>query len=140
METNHPPGLTISRLAARSGVGVETIRFYERKGLLERPVRPSRGYRKYPPEAAKRIRFVRRAKELGFTLQEVAELLDLRVDAASACADMRTRASAKLEDVTGRIADLQRMAEGLSGLISACDLSVPTTPCPILDALERPDA
>ncbi len=132
--------LTISKLARRAGVGVETIRFYERKGLLERPSAPAAGYRTYPPEAIRRVRFIRRAKDLGFTLREIDDLLGLRVDPGCRCDDVRARAVAKLDDVNERIADLARVRDALADLVSACEQVAPTGPCPILDAMEDTDA
>ncbi|GAB4287220.1 MAG: hypothetical protein Kow0092_40310 [Deferrisomatales bacterium] len=85
-------GLTIGRVAEAAGVGVETVRFYERKGLIEQPEKPMFGRRTYPPETVGRIRFIRRAKDLGFTLREIAELLELRVDPGKSCAEVRARA------------------------------------------------
>src|ERR687896_82889 len=89
--------LTIGQVARQSGVGVETVRFYEREGLLPRPSREaSSGYRQYSPEAVSRLRFIRRAKELGFTLREIGELLDLRVDPATNRGDVKRRTAAKI--------------------------------------------
>src|SRR5207244_7019414 len=91
--------LTIGQVARRAGGGVETVRFYEREGLLERPARRGSGYREYGEDVVARLRFVRRAKELGFTLKEVAELLALRADPDTTCAEVRGQARAKLADV-----------------------------------------
>ncbi len=132
--------LTISKLARRAGVGVETIRFYERKGLLERPPTPADGYRTYPPEALRRVRFIRRAKDLGFTLREIDDLLGLRIDPECRCDDVRARAVAKLDDVNERITGLVRVRDVLADLVAACEEVAPTGPCPILDALEDTDA
>jgi MerR family mercuric resistance operon transcriptional regulator len=129
--------LTIGQLAKEAGVGVETIRFYEREGLLSQPQRRSSGYRQYSPEAVRRVRFIRHAKELGFTLKEIQELLELRVDPHSSCADVRRRASDKIADIEGRIASLERMREALESLARKCRGRGPTSDCPILEELDR---
>jgi MerR family mercuric resistance operon transcriptional regulator len=94
--------LTIGQLAVSAGVGVETVRFYQRKGLVEEPENPRSGYRRYPAEAAQRIRFIRQAQEIGFSLREVGELLALRVDRTRSCADVRRHAEAKILEVRRR--------------------------------------
>ncbi len=128
--------LTIGKVACQAGVGVETVRFYEREGLIEEPPRRASGYRQYPPETPARIRFVRRAKELGFTLKEIKELLSLRASPNSRCTDVRQRAEAKIEDIEQKIRDLQKMKKALTQLTAACDGRGPVTECPILEALE----
>ncbi len=124
-------------MARAAGVGVETVRFYERKGLIEQPEKPMFGRRTYPPEVVARIRFIRRAKELGFTLKEIAELLELRMDPGKSCSEVRARALAKMADIDRKIAVLQRMRQALAGLASACRGRGPTTDCPILEAMEE---
>ncbi len=131
--------LTIGQVAKRAGVGVETLRFYEREGLIAEPARRPSGYRQYPLEAVKRVRFIRHAKELGFTLKEILELLDLRVDPQSTCADVRNRAEHKIADIEQRIANLKRMKTALSRLASRCRGQGPTSNCPILEELDRED-
>jgi len=128
--------LTIGSLAKEAGVGVETVRFYERRGLLRRPTRPGSGYRAYPPETVARIRFIRNAQGLGFTLQEVKELLALRVTAETSCAAVRSRARAKAADVNRRLADLERIGKALETLIAACPGRGALADCTILDALD----
>jgi MerR family mercuric resistance operon transcriptional regulator len=130
-------GFTIGQLARKAGVGVETIRFYERKGLIEKPKRPQEGYRRYSPETVARIRFLRQAKLLGFTLEEAGELLALRVEAENACELVRESAQAKLESVKARIRELEAVRAALEQLISACEQRRPTGPCPILEALDK---
>jgi MerR family mercuric resistance operon transcriptional regulator len=98
--------LTIGQLARQAGVGVETIRFYEREGLLAEPGRLPSGYRQYPPDAVERVKFIRRAQRLGFTLRESRELLDLRDDPDAGQVDVRERATDKLADIDARIAEL----------------------------------
>lgn len=129
-------GLTIGGVAKRAGVGVETIRFYERKGLLEEPPRRESGYRQYPEEAVARIRFIRRAKDLGFSLREVDELLSLRVDRRTSASEVRTRAEAKIEDIELKLADLARMKAALVELTTCCEGRYAAGECPILEALE----
>lgn len=128
--------LTIGALAASAGVGRETIRYYERKGLLEEPPRSGAGYRQYPAEAVDRLRFIRRAQELGFTLAEITELLGLRVDEASACGAVEARARAKLVTVADKIDDLRRIGDALERLVEKCEAREPTSDCPILEELE----
>lgn len=129
--------MTISGVARRAGVGVETIRFYEREGLLAEPGRTPSGYRKYPPAAVRRVRFIRRAKELGFTLKEIREILDLRVDPGSTCSDVRQRARDKICDIEERIASLGRMKSALERLAEKCRGRGLISECPILEELER---
>ena len=133
-------GLTIGQVAKNAGVGVETVRFYEREGLLPEPPRRASGYRIYAADAVQRIRFVRQAKDLGFTLKEIGELLALRLEANGSCADVRQHAVAKITDIDMRIASLQRMRMVLLDLASVCSGSGPTTDCPILAALDNDDS
>lgn len=128
--------MTIGKVARQAGVGVETVRFYEREGLIEEPPRRASGYRQYPCETVSRIRFIRRAKELGFTLKEIKELLSLRASPKSRCADVRKRAQSKIEDIEDKMRALQRMKDALVKLTAACSGRGPVTDCPILDALE----
>jgi MerR family copper efflux transcriptional regulator len=132
--------LTIGRLAARAGVGVATIRFYERRGLLAEPERTPAGYRRYPAAVVNRLRFIRRAQELGFTLAEIGELLSLTAAAASDCVPVRHSTVRKIESIDRRIRDLQRMRAALVELQAACVGSGPAAECPILDALAAGDA
>ena len=131
--------LTIGSLAKRAGVGVETVRFYERRGLVRRPARPGTGYRSYPEEAVARIRFIRNAQGLGFTLQEVKDLLSLRVTAGTSCAAVRSRATAKVADVNRRLGELERMRKALESLIAVCPGRGALVKCSILDALDSAD-
>jgi MerR family copper efflux transcriptional regulator len=131
--------LTIGALARRAGVGVETVRFYERRGLVRRPARPREGYRSYPQEAVRRIRFIRNAQALGFTLQEVKDLLALRVTAGTSCAAVRSRASAKVADIQRRLSDLDRIRTALEKLIAVCPGRGALADCTILEALDSAD-
>lgn len=130
--------LSIGQVARQAGVGVETVRFYERQGLLEEPERKPSGYRQYDGGVVKRLRFIRRAKELGFTLKEVAGLLALSHDPSATRSDVRGQALAKVTDIEGKIRDLQRMKEALFEVTATCRGNGPATDCPILEALNRP--
>ncbi len=132
--------MTIGQLAERAGVNIQTVRYYERRGLMPRPARTRAGYRQYRPEAADRLRFIKGAPELGFSLEVIAELLALRVKHASACATVEARARAKIAIVERKIGELQRMRSTLERLAAACEAREPTSECPILEALEeQPD-
>src|SRR5262249_45643748 len=113
-------GMTISGAAGRAGVGVETIRFYERRGLIEQPLRPESGYRFYEDAIVERIRFIRQAQELGFSLREIMELLSLRADPTADCSAIRTQAMTKRREVDRKIAQLQHMRVALDTLIESC--------------------
>ena len=128
--------ITISRAAERAGVGVETIRFYERRGLIEQPLRPrSGGYRFYDDTVIERIRFIRQAQELGFSLREITELLSLRADPAADCGDVRVQAVAKREEVDRKMAQLQHIRAALDALIASCPGGGALRACTIIDAL-----
>ena len=129
--------LTIGQVAKEAEVGVETIRFYEREGLIAPPPRRHSGYRQYPPGTIRRVRFIRRAKELGFTLKEIGELLSLRVDPRTTCADVRAIARAKISDIEMKIAELRRIGDVLDRLARICRGKGPTSECPILDMLDE---
>ena len=128
--------LTIGQVARQAEVGVETVRFYERQGLLEKPPRKRSGYRQYPPEAILRLRFIKKAKEVGFSLKEIKELLSLRLNETATCEDVRSRAEAKICDIEQKIQALQRMKQALTDLTVACSGDSPVSECPILQALE----
>ena len=130
--------LTIGKVAKESGVGIETVRFYEREGLLEQPARKSSGYRQYDPEAIARLRFIKQAQRLGFTSREIKELLALKLDPDATRKQVKDRAVAKIADIDQRIADLKRMKRALAPLIEACDGKGMLEGCPILDAIENP--
>lgn len=133
-----PETMTIGKLAKSAGVGVETVRFYERKGLLEEPSRGESGYRQYPPGTLTRLHFIRQAKELGFTLPEIQELLSLRAKPGASCAEVQERIQAKIDNVEEKIRSLERMKRALNGMAGIClSGALPTSECPILDALEK---
>ncbi len=128
--------MTIGKIARLAGVGIETIRFYERTGLIDEPPRRESGYRQYPEETVARLRFIKRAKELGFTLREIKELLELRIDPNTTCEDIRHRAEAKISDIEEKIRTLERMKEALMKFTLACNGRGPISECPILEAME----
>lgn len=125
--------LTIGQAAKLSGVGVETIRFYERQGLIEQPPKTDNGFRRYPPETVRKIRFIRRAKEIGFSLREIRELLGFYFDTQTNCEDVRERARIKVADMEARIADLEKMKSALQALVDECGSRDGV--CPILESL-----
>jgi len=128
--------MQISEAAKAAGVGVETIRFYERKGLVTRPLRPAAGgFRSYPAETVARIRFIRQAQEIGFSLREIQELLSLQGDPGADCGDVRTHAQAKLDEVNRKIASLKRIKDALEALIEDCPGEGALGKCSILAAL-----
>jgi len=128
--------LTIGQVARRAGVGIETVRFYEREGLLEKPARKKSGYRQYQEDVVARLRFIKRAKELGFSLKEIKELLSLRVDPETTCAEVRRKAEAKIVDVDEKIQALRRIKKALVNLTTACSGRGPISECAILEAIE----
>ena len=129
--------MTIGQLAGRTGVGVETIRFYERKGLIAEPPRSLAGFRHYAPDAVRRVRFIRQAKALGFSLKEIMELLSLRVESDSTCADVRATTEKKIAEIKGKIRGLKQMEKALARLAASCRGKGPLSDCPILDELDR---
>ena len=129
--------LTIGQLAKIAGVGVETVRFYERKGLLAEPNRRPSGYRQYGEEVVNRLRFIKRAKELGFSLNEIKELLSLRLDLTTTCADVKERAEEKIDDIEAKIRTLRRMKNALVKVTKACSGRGGTSECPILETLDK---
>lgn len=126
--------LTIGKLAAAAGVGIDTVRFYERAGLLKKPARTPSGYRKYAAGDAARLRFVRRAKALGFSLDEVAELLRLN-DGGGRRAAVRALAEKRLAEIEQRLAELTRMRKSLRHLLQECHGEGPLDGCPIIEAV-----
>ncbi len=129
MKTN-----TIGRVADRAGIGVETVRYYEREGLIQQPETPSNGFREYPEDTVQRILFIRRGKELGFTLQEISELLNLRYRPKENCDAVRQVTIAKIEDINQRIKSLKQIRTQLQRLANACD-KTGDTDCAILEAM-----
>ena len=130
------PALRIGKVAGRVGVGIETVRFYEREGLIADPPRGPSGYRQYPESVVPRLLFIKRAKELGFTLSEIKELLSLRADENRTCEDVLRRAEAKVADIENKIKSLQRMKKALIRLTRQCNARGSDPECPILEALD----
>jgi Hg(II)-responsive transcriptional regulator len=128
---------TTGQLARVAGIGVETIRYYEREGLIAKPPRRTSGYRQYPENTLARLRFIRHAKALGFSLSDIKELFELRVTRAATCADIRKRAERKIADVRARIEMLREMERALARLAATCRGRGPASACPFLDALEK---
>jgi MerR family mercuric resistance operon transcriptional regulator len=124
--------LKIGEVARQSGLKVDTLRYYERIGLLDEPLRRPSGYREYPQDVVVRLRFIRRAKQLGFSMRETKELLDLRVSPEKRCAEVRQAAEAKMADIAAKISDLERMRRALEEITLSCSGQGPTSECPIL--------
>lgn len=129
-------GLTIGRVAKRAGVNIDTLRYYEREGVLAKPVRNGSNYRIYLEDTVLRVRFVKRAQELGFSLAEIKELLNLRISEEASCGDVRDQAQSKIEDLDGKISSLRAMRSVLSKLVAQCSGEGPVSECPILEALD----
>jgi Hg(II)-responsive transcriptional regulator len=127
--------LTVGKLARAAHVGIETVRFYERRGLLEPPTRLPSGYRIYTETAVSRIEFIRKAQRLGFTLTEIAQLIELGSDKQASCGVVRTRALDKIAAVERKISDLLRMKEALVDLADSCDGNKPMKECALLECL-----
>src|SRR5437762_3795951 len=129
--------LTRGQLAQARRVNSETRRYYERRGLLPKPPRTPTGYRTFGTDAVRRLRFIKHAQELGFSLKEIKELLALRVDARTSCADVRKRAEAKLADIDQKLRALRAMKRALVRLTAACVGGGPVSTCPILESLDH---
>ncbi len=129
--------LSTSELARASGVGIETIRYYERRGLIPQPDRNRSGYRRYMPAIVDRVLFIRRAQKLGFTLREIGELLELRVDARTTCQDVEDAVAVKIDEIMVKMEDLETIRATLERLAERCRSSPPAGPCPFLEELTR---
>lgn len=128
--------MKIGEFARRADVNVQTVRYYERRGLLPEPERRESGYREYTPECLDRLQFIRRSQELGFTLSEIAELLSLRTDPRTTAADVKARAQAKVADIQAKVRDLKQIQHALEHLAGQCAGGRgPTGDCPLLAAL-----
>lgn len=132
--------LSTGTVADRAGVNKQTLRYYERIGLIGPIPRDGSGYRAYPEETLERIRFIQRGKELGFQLAEIEELLNMRIERRTNCDGMRRRADAKRAEVRRKIRDLRRLDRALERLVESCATRKPTSPCPILESLDRGQA
>jgi len=127
---------TAGKLAKAAGVNIQTVRFYDREGVLKPTSRTEAGYRVYDTEGLKRLKFIIQAKELGFSLKEIKDLLSLRVRSVQACNKVQSKAKAKLEDIQGKISDLRRLERTLKKLIGDCENRVVSDQCPILEKME----
>jgi len=127
--------LTIGQVARRAGIGIETVRFYERRGLIEDPPRTESGYRQYTEDVVSRLRFIKRAKGLGFSLKEITELLSLRLDPKTTCGDIKQKAEAKIDDIEGKIRSLKNMKKALTKLVATCSENGSARECSILETL-----
>ena len=132
--------MKIGELAQRAGVGIDTVRYYERQGLLPTPTRLASGYRSYDPNDVSRLRFVRRAKALGFTLVEIRELLTLSGRREDDMGGLKAAATGKLADVEARLAELTRIRDGLQTLVASCPGHGALEQCPILNSLAEDNA
>jgi len=129
--------LRTGEVAARAGVNIQTLRYYERRGLIPEPRRRASGYREYPQDAVRIVQFVKRAQELGFTLSEIEELLRMRDDQSASCAEVRAAAQAKIDDVDLKLRSLRAIKRALGILVSSCRSDGSTRECPILEALDE---
>jgi len=130
-------GLTIGKLASRSDVTVQTIRYYERNGILPKPARTTSGYRIYSERAVRTLSFIKHAQLLGFTLSEIQELLSLRRQPDTSCENIRQRACQKILDVKNKIERLQRIQDALTKLVAKCPGDAPPSECLLVEALEN---
>ena len=131
--------ITIGKVAQRAEIGIETVRFYEREGLIDAPPRGPSGYRQYPESIVRRLLFIKRAKELGFTLKEIKELLALHVDPGTTCEEVKRRAERKIADIDHKLRTLRRMKKTLLQLTDACGGQGSAEDCPILQSLDPHD-
>lgn len=131
--------LTIGKLAKKTDVSIDSIRFYERRGLITEPTRSESNYRVYPLAAADQLRFIKKAQKLGFSLGEIRELLDLSHDPSAGKADVKARTEEKINDIRGKILNLGRMLKALELLDDSCDGLGPVAECSILSSLAKDD-
>jgi MerR family mercuric resistance operon transcriptional regulator len=129
--------MTVGALAKQAGVKIDTIRYYERRGLLPKPPRTNSGYRTFTPASVDRLRFIKQAQALGFTLIEVNQLLALRLSPDMTCTDVRKRAQSKVADIEQKIQSLQAMKQALQHLVSACAADGPARKCSFLANLDQ---
>ena len=129
-------GLTIGKVAQLAKVHIETLRYYEREKVVPRPLRTSSNYRRYPEDTVRRVRFVKHAQELGFSLKEIKELLALRGTRGAGCRNVQQRALAKRKEINEKIRSLQGMRRALHKLVEQCKGKGPLTECPILESLD----
>jgi Hg(II)-responsive transcriptional regulator len=130
--------MRIGEVAETAGVNIQTLRYYERRGLLPEPRRHSSGYRKYDAETVQLVRFIKRAQELGFTLNEISELIRLRRADQRRTSQVRALATAKLEDIERKISQLAAMRQALQVLVEECACEGKALACPIIESLNDP--
>lgn len=130
--------MQIGEVAASAGVNIQTLRYYERRGLLPKPRRRGSGYRVYEPETVQLVRFIKRAQELGFTLAEVSDLIRLRKTDQRGANQVRALATAKLEDIERKVNQLGAMRQALQVLVEECACEGKAPACPIIEALNDP--
>lgn len=128
--------LTVSQVARDAHVPLDTVRYYERRGLLPLPPRTAAGYRQYPAETVRRVGFIKRAQAVGFTLEEIASLLALRVSPGPGCRSVEDQARSAIARLDGHLNELQRMRAALARLADACHAQHASDECPLLDAIE----
>jgi len=131
--------LSIGQVAKRTGITVEAVRYYEKQGLIDAPVRSVSGYRQYPENTVRRVKFIQHAKQVGFTLNDIGELLALRREPGTSCTDIKLRASQKIEEVDKKINDLTQIRDALGRMILKCSGRGALSQCPILEELEMDD-
>ena len=129
--------LSIGQVAKAADVGVETVRFYQREGLIEEPAREGTRRRRYSQETVARIRFIRGAQNVGFSLKEIEDLMALRLAPGTSKAEIKARAQAKVDEIEEKMRDLQRMRDTLMKLIGSCEGTGTVEDCPILEAFDR---
>lgn len=129
--------LTIGQVAKAANVHVETLRYYERRGLVPKPPRSASLYRRYPEDTVRRVEFVKHAQELGFALREIRELLSLRAAPRARCADVKARAASKITEIDAKLRALKSMRRALARLVSQCEGKLPVSACPILESLDH---
>lgn len=136
MDANGSTAMRIGEVAERADVNVQTLRYYERRGLLPAPRRRPSGYREYPLDAVRLVRFIKRAQALGFTLLDIQELIDLRQNRTKSRAQVRALAAAKVSDIAARVRRLNAMRRALEELVNACSCDGVSRECPIIEALD----
>ena len=128
--------MRIGKLAKLVGITVEAIRFYEKQGLIEHPERNESGYRDYPEDVVQHVSFIKRSKELGFSLKEIKELMVLRYTPGTTCSDVKKQAEGKIVDIDRKMEDLQRIKKSLAVLVSSCPGQGPLSECPIIGSIK----
>ena len=133
-------GLKIGEVAERARVNLQTIRYYEREKLLPEPPRLAAGYRMYPEQTVRRVRFIKRAQQIGFTLSEIRDLLAIRIGGDRTSSEVRVLAQAKIIDIEEKMQTLQRMKEALGRITERCSGCGPASECPILESIDSDEA